>query len=390
MKDIPSFRANILRRLNEDPLNESFIINELNILDTPANRKLFYSRSLELFVNLAFDETTAKKHWAAIFTDHDRLREHVDRDMGLRVAIFDYFINLNRSLESPILVEIRLFRVTESAAAVDSLTSLFNRKYMEIFLDKEIKRSMRHDKPLSIMLVDLDNFKEANDTKGHLYGDKVLKHFASVIKSICRTEDAPCRFGGDEFLIILPETGEHGAMKLAERLRHHVLHSDFLASSSVTASIGVASCPADGIDRESLIRNADSALYKAKFSGKDCIVKFRSKIRRKRRFPHAWEMEFQPLDDTLKKMTYRRIYTQDISIGGIRFESDQSYELGTKMIINIHLPSNEDMVVVGKIVWARKHAGAYMYGVQFYDLNNEQLKKIKQILPNEFDPEGNG
>ncbi|MEK6794357.1 MAG: diguanylate cyclase [Spirochaetota bacterium] len=390
MKDIPSFRANILRRLNEDALNESFIINELNTLDTTGSRKVFYSRSLELFVNLTFDESAAKKHWTAIFENYDHLKEHVDRDVGLRVAIFDYFINLNRSLESPILVEIHLFRVTSNAAALDSLTGLFNRKYMEIFLEKEIKRSIRHDKPLSILLVDLDNFKEANDTKGHLFGDKILKQIAVIVKSVCRTEDAPCRFGGDEFLIILPETAEHGAIKLAERLRESISRSDFLAAAAITASIGIASCPADGINRESLIKNADSALYKAKYSGKDCIVKFRSKIRRKRRFPHAWEMEFQPLDDTLKKMTFRRIYTQDISIGGIRFESEQSYTLGTKMIINIHLPSKEDMVVVGKIVWAKKHAGAFMYGVQFYDLNNEQLKKIKQILPNEFDgsPEG--
>lgn len=385
MKDISLFKANILRCLNEDTLNETFIVNELNCIDTPDTNKMFYSRSLELFVNLVFDEAAAKKHWMAIFADYDFLREHVDRGVGLRVAIFDYFINLNKSLESPILVEIRLFRVTTNAAAVDSLTGLFNRKYMEIFLEKELKRAIRHDKPLSLMLIDLDNFKEANDTKGHLYGDKIITHISGIIKNICRAEDAPCRFGGDEFLIILPETAESGAIKLAERLHSSIARSDFLAKTSVTVSIGIATCPADGVDRETLIKNTDSALYKAKFSGKNCIVKYRSKIRRKRRFPHTWEMEFQPLDDTLKKMSFRRIYTQDISIGGIRFEAKQAYALNTKIIINIHLPSKEDMVVVGKIVWAKKMSDIYIYGVQFYDLNNEQLKKIKQILPNEYD-----
>jgi diguanylate cyclase (GGDEF)-like protein len=157
----------------------------------------------------------------------------------------------------------------------DSLTGLYNRKHLMETLDKEVSRSQRHNHSFSFLVVDIDHFKEYNDTYGHLAGDEVLRRLASVFTESIRSSDYAARYGGEEFIILLPETGIEQGVEAAERIRTMVAEEAFGGegeSIKVTISVGVSSYPEDGEDAESVIRNADAALYEAKELGRNRVV----------------------------------------------------------------------------------------------------------------------
>ena len=157
----------------------------------------------------------------------------------------------------------------------DSLTGLYNRKHLMETLDKEVSRSQRHSRSFSLLVIDIDHFKKYNDTYGHLAGDEVLSKLASVFKESIRSSDYAARYGGEEFIIMLPEIGPEQGVEAAERIRHKVAEEIFSGdgeSIKVTISVGVACYPKNGKDAESVIRNADAALYEAKELGRNLVI----------------------------------------------------------------------------------------------------------------------
>jgi diguanylate cyclase (GGDEF)-like protein len=157
----------------------------------------------------------------------------------------------------------------------DDLTQLFNSRYLNLVLRRETKRAFRSSRPLSVVFLDLDGFKNVNDNHGHLAGSKALVEAAGVIRGCARETDVVARFGGDEFALILPDTGSEGAVAVAERIRDRLRGFRFLVSDGLglrlTASIGVASLPEAATSAEDLLRGADTAMYRVKGSGKDGI-----------------------------------------------------------------------------------------------------------------------
>jgi diguanylate cyclase (GGDEF)-like protein len=188
------------------------------------------------------------------------------------VRFEEFRFRINRALE-----EIRL----REAAITDRKTQLFNHAYFEKKLHEEIERAKRYSHAISLIMLDLDNFKDYNDSYGHIAGDAVLKEIGKLLKKHGRDFDIPCRFGGEEFTIILPETGLDGAMRVAERIRGKIESASFEdesanAARSITASLGVASCECynghvGGEEIKFLIENADKALYQAKRMGKNRV-----------------------------------------------------------------------------------------------------------------------
>lgn len=164
----------------------------------------------------------------------------------------------------------------------DPLTGLLNRRYLLDRLEEELSRSKRHNRHVSLLMLDLDGFKSYNDTFGHLAGDRALKIFSDTILSSVRSMDIVSRYGGDEFLIILPETDMPEALVIAERLRTDILDVALPADSHmpkdlispITASIGIACYPEHGTVVELLIERADRALYRAKEKGKNRVEVF--------------------------------------------------------------------------------------------------------------------
>jgi two-component system cell cycle response regulator len=157
----------------------------------------------------------------------------------------------------------------EDLAVRDGLTGLFNRRYFNELINIESNRLKRYPSVLSLLMLDIDNFKNYNDTQGHLAGDELLKGFGKLLKSSARASDIICRYGGEEFVIMLPQTDKKGAQIIAERLRVQV--GLYLPT---TVSIGVASYPDDAIELIKLVDKADGALYQAKKTGKNkwCVA----------------------------------------------------------------------------------------------------------------------
>ena len=163
----------------------------------------------------------------------------------------------------------------EALSVTDDLTQLYNSRYLQQVLRRETKRATRGSRPLSLLFVDLDGFKSINDSHGHLFGSRALVEAASVIRASARETDIVARFGGDEFALVLPDTGSDGAVSVGERIRdrlaaHRFLEGDGL-SIALTASVGVATLPEMSSTAEGLIQAADEAMYWVKSHGKNGI-----------------------------------------------------------------------------------------------------------------------
>lgn len=159
---------------------------------------------------------------------------------------------------------------------LDGLTQIHNQRYMAEFLEREVVRSQRHSRPLSVLMIDLDRFKSVNDSFGHLCGDFVLRELADIVRTSVRKEDLFARYGGEEFVLVLVETNKDEAILVAERIRESIAEHQFRFDSSpltLTVSIGVASMSGDmTITPASLLRAADDNLYQAKRTGRNKVV----------------------------------------------------------------------------------------------------------------------
>jgi diguanylate cyclase (GGDEF)-like protein len=172
-----------------------------------------------------------------------------------------------------------LFQKMERLATIDGLTGLNNHRTFQELLGQEIERSRRYNRPLSLLLMDIDHFKTFNDTYGHPVGDLVLKEIAECIKKSIRLNDIPARYGGEEFVVIIPETNEQGSLMTAERIRSAIEMHTIISLErqlKVTVSIGCSAYPENAPSQQALIDTADKALYAAKKSGRNKAVPFKN------------------------------------------------------------------------------------------------------------------
>ena len=160
----------------------------------------------------------------------------------------------------------------EEQATTDHLTGLANRRRFERQLEREVARTARHERPFSLVLLDLDDFKQVNDTHGHEAGDVAIQSLARVLQQGTRGIDLAARVGGEEFAVILTETNLAGAAEVAERLRLTLRATEIPVIGHIAASFGVAECPSQGLTARELVASADAALYEAKRQGRDRVV----------------------------------------------------------------------------------------------------------------------
>lgn len=174
------------------------------------------------------------------------------------------------------LANLKLRESLRHQAIRDSLTGLFNRRYLIETFENELSRASRRQHNLGVLMIDLDHFKQFNDEHGHNIGDFILSEFGRLVRLILREEDTPCRYGGEEFTVLLPETDRVGASLVAEKIRKAVRAHSFAHENQsygpITLSIGISIFPDNGDNASQLIKAADTALYKAKEAGRDRVV----------------------------------------------------------------------------------------------------------------------
>jgi len=211
--------------------------------------------------------------FAALHEDHEPESIEIRLEYIISIIIFVII-----SLIFPAVVGYKLIENDEKMkeeikrlSEEDYLTKLYNRRIINEIIEKEIIRSSRYNSAFAIILMDIDDFKIINDTFGHNTGDKVLVQFSNTLKQTIRDADIAGRWGGEEFLVVCPETNLDGAISLAEKLRANIENSEFKNAGHVTASFGVSGIR-HGDNVKSLINRADKSLYSAKEAGKNTVV----------------------------------------------------------------------------------------------------------------------
>ena len=223
------------------------------------NDKVVIKSDLPFLDKKYFDKNIKNK-------DYVKFKENGHTYWAIRSGNNKYIIDTFEGID-------KLVENLKEEAIYDALTHCFNKKEIEVLLEKSLKEFLRYNTPLSVLMLDIDFFKKVNDTYGHLAGDFILKEVANIIRSTIRNSDICGRFGGEEFIIVLPNTKLSGAMKLAERIRGNIEKNDFIFQDKkipITVSIGITSASKNDT-LFSIIERVDEALYEAKNKGRNRV-----------------------------------------------------------------------------------------------------------------------
>ena len=340
-----------------------------------------YPTLLFVLTQLDFENQPAREHWDRILRQWEELNARVPEKVDLRVAVLQYFLRSQRKLHNPAIVEIKLLKRTQASAIHDELTRLYNYRYFQDRVVSEAHRATRYDHALTLMMIDVDDFKAFNDARGHLAGNMALRRLASVLRKSVREVDVAARYGGEEFAILLPSTPKLAALKLAEKLRSAVerarIGKDAAGGgAALTVSVGVATLPGDAANADELVDRADSALYIAKSMGKNCVNPFSDERREHTRldatvsgFFHVLAKERHPLATT------------NVSEGGILFHSPEPLPSGSFLKLQLALPPSgetiECAVRVLRVIGAR---GGFEIGTQIVHMARPHERRFRQFI----------
>lgn len=271
----PVFTKEMIAILGKDYGESSEIMAQVEELLREKAQTL-YSDLLYTLTHLHFSEPQARQHWDRILKHKQLMAQKLGRNVGVRVALMDYFTNLHQKIDNPKIIELDVFEKTLLSAITDGLTGLYNHRYFQDRLEEEVERSQRYGQSTSLLMIDLDDFKKYNDANGHIAGDVLLADVAKLIRKTVRKVDVVARYGGEEFAVILPATKRKGAVIIANRLCQKVASTKFpnqdtLPRKFLSLSIGLATYPEDAKDKARLIDLADKALYQAKKAGKNQV-----------------------------------------------------------------------------------------------------------------------
>jgi diguanylate cyclase (GGDEF)-like protein len=230
-----------------------------------------YVDMLFILTHQHFAEESARYLWQNIIFHKNTMERLLSRSVGISVAAMDYFSNIDERIHAPSVISKEKIAEIAEIALKDGLTQLFDVSTFRTKLETEIKRYKRYGSEMSLIMMDIDDFKQINDCWGHQQGDRVLCDISRLLLKSARDLDICSRYGGEEFAVILPQTGYQEAMRLAERIRKRV-ETFFKGNLPVTISLGVATCPLNASSAESLIAKADKALYKSKRCGKNKVT----------------------------------------------------------------------------------------------------------------------
>lgn len=348
-------RKDLIRMLHENPSKEcEELVNRLK-KQPSLSRGCDLKDIFRFLVNIDLPGEEALLHWENILEHKRDMSESLMRDVGLRVAIFDYFLNITKLIKNPKVIEQDVFVSVLESAFKDPLTGLFNRRYLDIYLEKQIQEAHKHNTNLSLLFFDVDNFKKYNDTFGHQEGDNALKKIGSVLRMNVRGKDMIMRYAGEEFVMVMRETQKSAAIELGKRLKDKIERfcrshlKLFPNQTGLTISGGVATFPEDGIVAKELIKRSDMALYVAKRGGKNQIrqylVEKRESTRRNLEVPILYS--YSQGGETIEMFGI----VKNICSHGVLFESTKEPPFGRDVELNIDSFEKKSLVsAIGRVV----------------------------------------
>jgi diguanylate cyclase (GGDEF)-like protein len=382
IENIQPLRESIIWFMKNHGEDEEKFLKELDHI-AQSEGDLVYPVLLNVFTQLDFNQDEAKEIWEGILKQRKEMSESFKRPVNLLTAICDYFLTIKKSFNYPKVVEFKVFEEANHFSKCDSLTGLYNRGYFEESLNGEISRARRYDTEFSILFLDMDDFKKVNDTLGHLAGDYVLKKVANLITNEKREEDVVARYGGEELMVILPETNKINTIIKAERIRKKIQNMELVFNGKkidISVSGGIATFPQDAMEANELIHCADQALYRAKSEGKNRICLFSIDKRQYVRIDFAGRIKVQQLGKWAgQSQTFAQ--AKDLSLSGILFESESPTEIGAKIQLEVPIPSEDDpMILVGTVVRVEVFKNHYEIGVSFVQLLGADRKELSSFL----------
>lgn len=376
-------RESVLKCLDNFSFDDDKLISELNCIIEKDGSEV-YQVIFSVLTHLDLTTDKAEDYWKQIISHRNSISKALGRNINLRTAICDYFCSISKDMKNPIVIEIRVFEEALDSIKYDSLTGLYTRRTFDDMFLRETERATRYGLELSVLFFDLDDFKKINDTFGHLAGDETLKHVAGIVMGEIRTIDIAVRYGGEEIVVVLPETGKVNALVLGERIRKKVEETKHEYEGqiiSVTISGGLATFPIDATDTENLIKNSDIAVYRAKEEGKNNIIVFSENKRHYMRVDFITDIQVRVVgskdDNDVLEAT-----SKDMSTGGILFENNYPIDMNTK--VRLRIPTGiaeEPLLVAGTVVRVEKFSSnQYDIGISFLEIDNAVKNELSKCI----------
>lgn len=250
------------------------------LLDSIGKKPGTYYRDLIFaLVQIRLPEDEAKRDWKEILKHKYILSEKLGRNVGIHVATLDYYTNIKKKITNPKIVDAHDYVDTASRSLTDDLTKAYNRHFFEDEFKKLFIHARTSGRVFSLIMIDLDHFKIYNDLNGHIQGDIALIETVRILHAVCSQDDTVCRYGGEEFTVLLPSQSLNLAMKSAENIRQAIYDYRFvneqtLPAGRLSASLGVTSYREDISSPQDMVEEADVALYRAKNSGRNRVKAF--------------------------------------------------------------------------------------------------------------------
>lgn len=365
---------------------DDVFISNVNSLYS-AEGTAVYQTVLELLTGIEVPQEESELHWNQALTHRLDLMQQLKRDVDITTALSDYLQTSTDYLNHPRLVETAQYETVLRETMRDDLTGLFNRRYFDEAYIQQTSLAIRYHVDFTLLFLDIDNFKDINDTYGHLGGDEALRQVAAVIDHEKRKSDIAARFGGEEFVLLLTHTNNVSGFIFAERLRKAIENIRVIYRSqsfTLTVSGGLASFPFNSQDPEKLLEMADSAVYLSKGAGKNRISHFKEE---KRRFMRvnidqpilAKELDFHD------SQTFNAV-SKNISAGGLLFENDKPLAIDALIKVKVPVTDGNPIILIGTVVRVESCAnGKFEIGMttSFKEMDKIASGEIAGILHQE-------
>jgi len=349
-------KEQLLALLDEDAANQERILDRLDSIRSERGIEAHAALML-ILTGQSFDEEAARRQWEAIVHHRDAMSGRVGRDVGLRVAAFDYFVNVNRRASTPRLIDLHISDPAPPGALEDPATGLANERALRVALQAEVRRARRYGPGFAVARLDVDGLGRANERFGALVGDALVRECAMLIRGRTRDLDTAARLTGGEFALVLPETDRLGGTVVCERIRREAerFFADREAGGrpvDLTLSGGLAKYPEDGTSPEELLQRAGDALYLAKSRGKNTIAVYYQERRNYIRFDaHGRGLVLHALADPQTAASVRDAagagaVPENVSRTGMLFSSERPWPIGQELLLDLRSPDGAEAQTV--------------------------------------------